>query len=348
MKYEIGDEVLVLQTNEEGKIREIIDDRMVIVEVRGVKFPIHIDQIDFPYFKRFTEKKLFPEKKSDKVYIDQIPVEKKEQTNEIKADKGVWLSFIPKFSFDEFGDDLVEYFKIYLVNQTAEGMSFFYRQTHNGIVQFELKSEVLANKDVYLHDLDFSALSESPLFEAEFALLKPKTSKAPYFESSLKLKPKQVFHKVQAMKEENKPTLSYLLFEQYPDAVKDHFTTSKDSLDLGKLKNAGFKVYSAHEARSKMTTARSVVDLHIEKLTDEWKHLSSFEILSIQLREFEKWFDLAYHQYLPSFTVIHGVGKGKLKEEIHQVLKTKKEVKSFVNQYDPRFGYGATEIFFNH
>jgi dsDNA-specific endonuclease/ATPase MutS2 len=46
--------------------------------------------------------------------------------------------------------------------------------------------------------------------------------------------------------------------------------------------------------------------------------------------------------------VIHGVGKGKLREEIHEILKLKKEVKYFINQYDPRFGYGATEIFFNY
>jgi dsDNA-specific endonuclease/ATPase MutS2 len=55
---------------------------------------------------------------------------------------------------------------------------------------------------------------------------------------------------------------------------------------------------------------------------------------------------LAHRQ--PSLVVIHGVGKGKLKDEIHDELKLKKEVKYFVNQYDARFGYGATEIFFQH
>jgi dsDNA-specific endonuclease/ATPase MutS2 len=49
---------------------------------------------------------------------------------------------------------------------------------------------------------------------------------------------------------------------------------------------------------------------------------------------------------LPNMIVIHGVGSGKLKDEIHEVLKTKKEVRYFINQYDARFGYGATEIFF--
>ena len=51
MKYQIGDEILVLHSNEEGKVVDFINDKMVMIEVRGVKFPAYMDQIDFPYFK---------------------------------------------------------------------------------------------------------------------------------------------------------------------------------------------------------------------------------------------------------------------------------------------------------
>ena len=91
-----------------------------------------------------------------------------------------------------------------------------------------------------------------------------------------------------------------------------------------------------------------MIDLHIEKLTDEWKHLSNFEILTLQLKEFEKWYELAVAHHLASMIVIHGIGVGKLRDEIHDILKTKKQVKTFVNQYQPRFGYGATEIYFQY
>ncbi len=64
MKFQVGDKVLVLHSNEEGEVIEIMSNKMVMVDVRGVKFPAYIDQLDFPYFKRFTEKKLFPQKKS--------------------------------------------------------------------------------------------------------------------------------------------------------------------------------------------------------------------------------------------------------------------------------------------
>ena len=92
----------------------------------------------------------------------------------------------------------------------------------------------------------------------------------------------------------------------------------------------------------------SVVDLHIEKLVDNYNHLSNFEILSIQLAEFEKWFDLAQMHRLPSLVLIHGIGTGKLKTEIHDLLKVKKGVKNFINQYSEFYGYGATEVFFEY
>ena len=91
-----------------------------------------------------------------------------------------------------------------------------------------------------------------------------------------------------------------------------------------------------------------MIDLHIEKLSDDWKHLSNFEILTIQLKTFEKYYDLAVHHYQPGLIAVHGVGSGKLRDEIHEILRLKKEVKSFVNQYHPLYGYGATEIYFEY
>ena len=66
MKYQVGDTVLVLHSNEEGEVVELMNEQMVMIEVDGVRFPVYMDQIDFPYFKRFTEKKLFGEKKKEK------------------------------------------------------------------------------------------------------------------------------------------------------------------------------------------------------------------------------------------------------------------------------------------
>lgn len=63
MKYQLGDTVLLLHSQEEGEVVEIIDKYLVLVDVKGVQFPVYTDQIDFPYFKRFSEKNLWSLKK---------------------------------------------------------------------------------------------------------------------------------------------------------------------------------------------------------------------------------------------------------------------------------------------
>ncbi|NDE09850.1 MAG: hypothetical protein EBZ95_04695 [Chitinophagia bacterium] len=337
MKYQEGDKIIVLLTNEEGKVIEIMNDKMVMIEVKGVRFPAYMDQIDFPYFKMFSEKRIVEKKK---IFIDNVKQEKGKL--KIKVDNGVFLALMPVFDKDVFDDDVVEKFKIYLINQTDTAFNFIYRLYFSGENSFELKNNVYPLSDFYLHDVNFEDLSDNPRFDIEFSLTVPDKKKAPYFETSLKLKAKQIFKRIEEIQLKNEPMFSYPLFENYPDKVDE------ERVDLSSLGNAGFRIYELSKIKENLPPARTVVDLHIEKLTDNFKSLSNFEILTIQLKEFEKFFDLAVaHQQL-ELIIIHGVGVGKLRDEIHDILRLKKEVKSFVNQYHTAYGYGATEIYFTY
>lgn len=335
MKYQIGDKIIVLHSDEEGKVIDIINDKMVMIEVRGVKFPAYMDQIDFPYFKMFTEKKLVPKKK---IFIDDVKKEKKAPRK--KTTDGVFLSFVPVFDKDVFDDDLVDKLKVYLINQNEEPYNFEYHLYFSGEPNFQLKSSIDGLADFYLHDIDFDDMSDNPRFDVIFSLQNEHKKKAPYFETSLKPKGKQLFKKIEELQQKNEASFSYELFKTYPDRVEE------ERVDLSRLSNAGYKVYDAKQVRKNLPPARSVIDLHIEKLTDSWKQLTNFEILTMQLNEFEKYYELAVAHHQKELIVIHGVGEGKLREEIHEILKYKNEVKSFINQYHHLYGYGATEIFF--
>ena len=342
MKYQVGDEILVLHSNEEGRIIEIMNDKMVMIEVRGVKFPAYMDQIDFPYFKRFTEKKLFPQKATpQKIYVDQIPKEKIKK-NDSKDEEGVWLNIIPKFSLDDFNDEVVDQLKIYLSNRNRVSYNFIYDQTFAGESNFSIESTIAPFTDFYIHDIAFEDINDSPSFSIDFSLTEPHKKKADHFEAIVKIKPKQFFQKIEILKEDEKAQIQYPLFETYPDKQEDNHI----AIDV--LRNAGYKVYDASKIKQHIPQARSVIDLHIEKIMDRHSHLSNAEILHFQLQEFEKWFELALLNHLPSMTIIHGIGKGKLKAEIHDLLKVKPGVKSFINQYSDFYGYGATEVFFEY
>lgn len=339
MKFQPGDKIIVKHSNEEGKVIDIINEDMVMVEIGNVKFPAYIDQLDFPYFKQFSEKRLVPEKK-EKRYIDQVPKEK--VVSGTTLPEGVWLLFLPKFIRDEFDDELVQLLKVHLINGTDTGYRFQLTLTYQGKPAFELKNQLFPQQDFYLTDIPFENINDSPFFGFEFSLPDPNKRKAPFYEAGLKLKPKQVFTKIEEIKSKGEPTFSYQLFQAYPDK------TYEDRLDPGKLSASGFKVYEASRFREYIAPARDTIDLHIEYITDDWEKLSNFEILTLQLEEFEKYYALAVLHRQPYLTVIHGIGSGKLRDEIHQLLKDRKEVKSFHNDHHPAHGYGATMISFRY
>jgi hypothetical protein len=88
----------------------------------------------------------------------------------------------------------------------------------------------------------------------------------------------------------------------------------------------------------------SEIDLHIENLADNYSGMSNGEIMQIQLSRFREALENAIIGGLETFYVIHGLGKGKLREEIFRILPEYKAVKSFKNEYHHKYGFGATEI----
>jgi len=85
------------------------------------------------------------------------------------------------------------------------------------------------------------------------------------------------------------------------------------------------------------------VDLHIEELVEQYRHLSNGEILEIQLHHFHKFLRLAMEKRIPKVVVIHGVGTGRLREEIRAELLRYKNMEFYDASYR-EYGQGATEI----
>ena len=81
------------------------------------------------------------------------------------------------------------------------------------------------------------------------------------------------------------------------------------------------------------------VDLHIELLTKNHDYMDSFEIVQIQLNECHKNIEKALNSKITKLEIIHGIGVGVLKNEVHSILRN----------YNLRFYLtkdgGATEVY---
>lgn len=137
---------------------------------------------------------------------------RKEKEPPHKTVDGVWLSFLPVIDIDEFGDDVVEVLKIHLINRTYQTYHFIYRLQFFGKTDFELKNTASPFSDFYIHDVPFAEMNDSPNFTFEFSLVQPTKNKAEFHETSVKLKPKQLFTRIEEIKQTGQATFSYLLF----------------------------------------------------------------------------------------------------------------------------------------
>jgi len=108
-------------------------------------------------------------------------------------------------------------------------------------------------------------------------------------------------------------------------------------------KNNNFhRVSKSHQAPSKFFHDHEI-DLHIENLNHSSMDLTNFDIVSIQLSSFRKRFNQALMNNEPFLVVIHGVGKGVLRQEIYKYLRQFPDIK--VGPADSKkYGMGASEI----
>lgn len=86
-------------------------------------------------------------------------------------------------------------------------------------------------------------------------------------------------------------------------------------------------------------------DLHIEKLVKNFRGMSNFDILTLQLETAKKHVEFALKNRIPKIVFIHGVGEGILKSELDYLLKNYDQI-SYSDANYQKYGLGATEIYF--
>lgn len=339
MKFQIGDKVLLLHSGETAEVMEFINDDMLMVELEGIVFPVFADQVDFPYFKAFSDKRPGADR-SGSTPGKEIPPEKKQVPH--TGENGIWLSILPVYH-TESDQDLVHSLKLHLSNEDPVDYQFRYALWLRQDLFLELDNQLRAYSHFYLHDLLFEQLNDNPRFEMEFSLTKPDPRWADSVHRTIRPRASQVFRKLSELESRQDATFRFPVLEKYPES------TPPGTLEyLHDMIPVPPPVPDQEFPGLSIEPAKYEVDLHMDKLMSDWQSLSKFEMLTLQLQEFTKYLELAILHRLPSMVVIHGVGKGRLKEETHQILEKTPEVLNFVNQYDARYGYGATEIFFDY
>lgn len=332
MKFSIGDKIVINRTGEEGHVTAYINKQMLEVEVGGTVFPVYLEDIDHPYLKWFTDKSV---KKKKNTLPEQLPVEKIAERKQRLA-KGVYLSFVPVFKIVEM-EEVVDLLKVYLLNELPVAVKFIYDVRFAQESEFRHEGTLHAFGNMYLHSINYTDMNDQPRFN--WQLSDTVNKDMAIAEGVLRIRPAKLFEHITKMLQDSEPTFSYALINEF--AVKKK-PEPKEKFEPV-IKPQLLQINSGT-----IESARYEVDLHIEQLTNNRKGLSNDEIIKLQLDTLERYIHLAIVHRQERMIVIHGLGKGKLRDDVHTYLKGVPEVGRFKNEWSGKYGFGATEIFFRY
>jgi hypothetical protein len=331
MKFSIGDKIILKHTNDEGIVTGYINAQMVEVEVHGTTFPVYVDEIDHPYLKWFTEKKQ-PKPQSPP---EQLPVEK-EKFRKPRLAKGIYLSFLPVFKTEEM-EDIVDHIRIYLLNELQQSIGFKYDVRFQSKTEFRHEGKLHAFGSIFLHSIAYDDMNDQPRFHWQFINIDSVDNENA--EGILRIKPVRLFEHINQLLQKNEATFNYLLIDNFQKKQKD---TRPEKID------PVFKPAIITPTSIPLVTTSDEIDLHIEKLVDNKRGLSNNEMLQIQINALKKVLDNAILYRQERLYIIHGLGKGVLRDEVHKILRDMPEVQDFKNDYHGKYGFGATEVHFKY
>jgi hypothetical protein len=327
MKLRIGDKVRFLNEVGEGTVSRVKDKDMVFVEMPdGFEIPFPVNQL----VPIHTE--LLIDRDAENIALDP----------EAHLTDAIYLVIEPDHDFPALIND----YKVYLFNASSYNLLYAYSVKDEEHFQTLKHGEAGPYQKVLLRQAKMQFFKEYAYHKIECLLYKNTFFKAqtPVAEV-IHISPAILGQSKTIRHEEFKfPVYAFLLKDEFFSHEKIEADLSP--VDLEKLRTVReFKSKSkvSKSAKEYQKSLEKEVDLHIEELVERPGDLSSFEKLNIQLERFEKELDMAIEKNMKKIIFIHGVGNGRLRQEIHAVLKNTRGVTYQDGSYK-EYGYGATQV----
>lgn len=340
MLFAKGSRVRLKHSSDCGVVTDILDKDLLMVRLDG-------NEMEIPVFTEDLERAI--EAKTGgtkgKIIVTNSPEGQQEERNAppVESQYAILKSFGIQLAFDPQAPSA---FRLFLLNDTNQEYVYHFLFLSAGKPKYETHGKLPAVSAVPLGSMQMDDLNEQPEVHVKCSKITT-DGLSPELTKELKIKAKKFFSKTITAPILNRPVHLYRLFDRNEQAPQP---SEKEDLKTYTLRKAGpagrtsaFKRNPSHEV---VELAHFVpeIDLHIEKLLKNPKKMTNAEITRIQLSHFETFMDKALRVGAERVFIIHGVGKGKLRDAIATRLMQMEYVKTFENKFHPRYGFGATEV----
>lgn len=319
----IGDKVRLVHGKEEGIVYRFLPGNVVEIEIED-GFRIPVLRKELVTISPVEAQRLVRNEAPGK---ENVPPAK---ARAVFGEKGFYLAFVPVNDRE---------LTVHLINNTDWHLPFVVSQEQDGQAFGLGGGELKPRTSHKLTDLLAKDFEQWPIFDVQALFFKQGNGPIkPPFQKRIKCRAQSFYKRKLAAPVLGKDAYLYQLDEE--------------SGAVAPTPTAGI---SAAELRERMLSPQpeperlpakpaAVIDLHLEKLTDDSGKLSNTQKLTLQISTFERQLEAAIAAGMNDITFIHGAGQGVLRTEIHRRLSKHQNVKYFEDAQKQQFGYGATFV----
>ena len=333
MLYAIGTRVVFKYTGDTGVVRSRLADNMLGVYVAelDMEIPAHRDDL-----RSLVDTVAVPAPRDQRPAPARIP-EPAPQYGVLKP-WGIQLAF-------EALDQPTTRYAVYLINDTRHEAIYDFTLSLADATPISDSGRLSVHSYEHLGEIYADDLNRSP--KVDCTVWRSTTAgKEQEQQKRMRIKAKQFFRNVKTAPIINRRVHLYSLFstlekpaEKKGKDLRD-YTREKTTTNRRTTRDVAWQSVDVRE----FAAFDNVLDLHIAKLVPDLKKLDKRKILSTQLAAFDAFMEKAVRLGVDRVFIVHGVGKGKLRDHIATRLINLPEVKRFTNEYHPKFGFGATEV----
>jgi len=314
MQFKLGDFVRFVDEKREGYVTRIIDAQTLgVTDTDGFEIPVAVSNLTSVYGHQANvakaEEVSNPSSPSDDRFIEE----------------GVYIAVVES----QKASSVVHFT---LINRSSFQLLLSFKTDLKGKYKGEFGSVVQAKTQTQIYSENLADLEIWPEFN--FQIL---------FYTTANLMPKVPLVLTRKFRAKDFSISKSLI----PELNKYGWLIRLDEplplIDAQKLKESLFRGASE---QVKVAIPPIEIDLHIEKLRDDYQFLDQSEMVNIQLAYFQQMLDAAIVHQMPKIVFIHGVGNGTLRHHIHKVISKHPQVRTFMDAQKEKFGFGATEVIF--
>jgi hypothetical protein len=341
MGLKAGDKVRFLDEKGAGFITRFVDNKNVLVEMEdGFEIPYPLAKL-VPAVAEISP--AMPKVSASPEIFESHPVQSSYSAKGLQSE-GVFLVYLPA----DPGFPLNGHFQVMLFNMTSYQIQYTISSKQIGIYTTESVGTLASKQSLKIRDIKPEEIERwaSLLVEILYFSYEPFDPLEP-LSRVLKQKPAK-FYKQSSLSSAGltaDPAIVVDLTRSMQKGQEEEYFEEKDFTKIVFDKEQSKERPVSRQSDKNNSALEWEVDLHLEELVDTIRGMNNAQMIDIQLRHFQKKLDEAAALNIRKIVFIHGVGNGRLKQEIRKILATHSDLRFHDASYGT-YGFGATEIVF--